>query len=196
MRLGLIPAGWVCEAGWVAGFEELVSEALKAPFSGWDFSWWAARSRAGTLPWSHRREVARRAAAADAMLDMGTRGGERLSRLSPRPRLTVATEAWPPKVAAAARLRPLGIPVVQDEGAPEDTERSRPPGPRLRPRPVHPRAGAGVGARAHRLGAGRDRGGGEAPGRKRAQLRRRRRDAAAAGPRCGGCAHGRFRNLK
>ncbi len=106
----------------MAGFEELVSEALRAPFSGWDFSWLAARSRAGTLPWNYRREVARRAAAADAMLDMGTGGGERLSRLSPRPRLTVATEAWPPNVAvAAARLRPLGIPVVQDEGAPDNT---------------------------------------------------------------------------
>lgn len=38
------------------------------------------------------------------------------------PRLTVATEAWPPNLAvAAARLRPLGIPVVQDEGAPDNT---------------------------------------------------------------------------
>lgn len=59
--------------GWlVAGFEELVSETRKGPSSGWDFPWWAARSR-GRLPWSQRREVARRAAAADVMLDMGTR---------------------------------------------------------------------------------------------------------------------------
>jgi SAM-dependent methyltransferase len=106
----------------VAAFEELASEALDAPFSGWDFSWLAGRSTAGTLPWSYRREVARRAAAARTMLDMGTGGGERLSRLSPRPRLTVATEAWPPNVAvAAARLSPVGIPVVQDEGAPDNT---------------------------------------------------------------------------
>jgi hypothetical protein len=42
--------------------------------------------------------VARRAAAAGALLDMGTGGGERLSR-----------------------LRPLGISVVQDEGAPDNT---------------------------------------------------------------------------
>jgi len=42
--------------------------------------------------------VARRAAAAGALLDMGTGGGERLSR-----------------------LRPLSIPVVQDEGAPDNT---------------------------------------------------------------------------
>ena len=112
----------LCEAGGVAAFEELVSEALNAPFSGWDFSWLAARSSAGPLPWSYRREVAHRAASARTMLDMGTGGGERLSRLSPRARLTVATEAWPPNVGvAAARLRPLGIAVVQDEGAPDNT---------------------------------------------------------------------------
>ena len=120
-RARLVRPG-LCQAGWVAAFERLVSEALNAPFSGWDFSWLAARSTAGTLPWSYRREVARRAAAAETMLDMGTGGGEQLSQLSPRPRRTVATEAWPPNVAVAAgRLRPLGIAVVHDEGAPDNT---------------------------------------------------------------------------
>jgi hypothetical protein len=76
-------AGRVCQSGRVLGFDELVSEALTAPFSGWDFSWLAARSTEGTLPWSYRREVARRAVAAGTMLDLGTGGGERLSRLSP-----------------------------------------------------------------------------------------------------------------
>ena len=57
------------------------------------------------------------------MLDMGTGGGERLSQLSPRPPMTVATEAWPPNVPiAATRLRSLGVPVVQDEGAPDNTD--------------------------------------------------------------------------
>ena len=103
------------------GFEDLVAEALAAPFSGWDLSWLRAGSAAGRLPWSYRREVARRAALADAMLDMGTGGGEWLSRLSPRPRRTVATEAWPPNApVAAGRLSPLGIAVVQDEGAPDN----------------------------------------------------------------------------
>jgi SAM-dependent methyltransferase len=117
----------------MATYEELVSEALSAPFSGWDFSWLAARSTPAALPWSYQREVASRAGAARTMLDMGTGGGERLSRLSPRPQLTVATEAWPPNVpVAAARLRPLGIPVVQDEGAPDNpnqdgTQRGRLP---------------------------------------------------------------------
>jgi len=107
----------------MATFEELVSEALNAPFSGWDFSWLAARSTQGRLPWSYRREVTRRAATVNTMLDMGTGGGERLSQLASRPPMTVATEAWPPNVPiAAARLHPLGIPVVQDEGAPDNTD--------------------------------------------------------------------------
>ena len=101
-----------------ATFDELISEAVSAPFSGWDFSWLAARSTPGSLPWSYSRELARRAQAARSMLDMGTGGGERLARLSPRPKMTVATEAWPPNVpVAAARLHPLEIAIVQDEGA-------------------------------------------------------------------------------
>lgn len=106
-----------------ATFDELISEAVSAPFSGWDFSWLAARSTPGSLPWSYQRDLARRAKAARNMLDMGTGGGERLARLSPRPPVTVATEAWPPNVpVAAARLRPLGIAVVQDEGAPDNMD--------------------------------------------------------------------------
>lgn len=109
----------------MATFDELVAEALNAPFSGWDFSWLAARSTAGRLPWSYRDEVARRAAEAGAMLDMGTGGGERLAQFSPRPQRTAATEAWPPNVGVAAvRLRPLGIPVIQDECAPDNTSQN------------------------------------------------------------------------
>ncbi len=61
----LILAWGLCEAGRVATFDELVTQALNAPFSGWDFSWLAARSTAGRLPWSYQGEVARRAAQAD-----------------------------------------------------------------------------------------------------------------------------------
>jgi len=103
-------------------FEQLAAEALDAPFSGWDFSWLAARSVSEPAPWSYRREVARRVPGASAMLDMGTGGGERLARLKHRPARTVATEGWPPNVpVAAGRLRPLGVPVVQDEGAADNT---------------------------------------------------------------------------
>jgi SAM-dependent methyltransferase len=116
----------------MATFEQLAAEALDAPFSGWDFSWLAARSTWRPPPWRYRREVARRAAAATAMLDMGTGGGERLSQLTHRPARTIATEGWPPNVPVAARrLRPLGVPVVQDEGAAnnavEDPARGRLP---------------------------------------------------------------------
>jgi SAM-dependent methyltransferase len=116
----------------MATFDELAAEALEAPFSGWDFSWLAARSTSQPAPWSYRREVARRAAGATAMLDMGTGGGERLAKLTHRPARTVATEGWPPNVPVAARrLRALGVPVVQDEGAAnnmaEDPARGRLP---------------------------------------------------------------------
>jgi SAM-dependent methyltransferase len=119
-----------------ASYEDLEAEALAAPFSGWDFSWLARRSSTEPLPWSYRREVARYAGSAGCMLDMGTGGGEVLSRLLSRlgsgpgpgswpgswPARVVATEAWPPNVpVAAARLRPLGIPVVQNESPPDNT---------------------------------------------------------------------------
>jgi SAM-dependent methyltransferase len=103
----------------MATFEELVAQAQAAPVSGWDFSWLTARSStAGALPWDYRAEVTRLSAGATSLLDMGTGGGEWLARLAPHPPRTVATEGWPPNVPVAARrLRPAGIPVVQDEGA-------------------------------------------------------------------------------
>jgi hypothetical protein len=73
-RQDLILLWSLCKAGRVATFDELVAGALNAPFSGWDFSWLAARSTPGTLPWSYQGEVTRRAAAAEAMLDTGTLG--------------------------------------------------------------------------------------------------------------------------
>jgi SAM-dependent methyltransferase len=104
----------------MASFDELVAEALAAPFTGWDFSWLDARtSLTQDLPWSYTAEVRSRAGAAAAMLDMGTGGGERLASIRQRPDRTVATESWAPNVGVAdARLRPLGIPVVHCDGAP------------------------------------------------------------------------------
>jgi len=102
----------------VADFNELVTEAMTAPFSGWDFSWLDRRSRSEPLPWDYSTRVAALASGARTMLDMGTGGGEVLSRLPARARRTVATEAWPPNVPVAGqRLLPLGIPVLQNEGA-------------------------------------------------------------------------------
>jgi SAM-dependent methyltransferase len=102
----------------VADFDELVTEAMTAPFSGWDFSWLDRRSRSEPLPWDYSARVGALAGGARAMLDMGTGGGEVLARLPARATRTVATEAWPPNVpVAGGRLLPLGIPVIQNEGA-------------------------------------------------------------------------------
>jgi len=105
----------------MATFDKLVAEAVAAPFSGWDFGWLDARSRTEELPWRYAGEIAARSWAAVSMLDQGTGGGELLATIEPRPARTVATESWPPNVpVAAGRLRPLGIPVVQCDGAPDN----------------------------------------------------------------------------
>lgn len=69
--------------------------------------------------------VAELAIGADTMLDLGTGGGEQLAAFwanaHVRRPFTVATESWSPNVpVAAARLWPLGIPVVRSEGAPDN----------------------------------------------------------------------------
>jgi SAM-dependent methyltransferase len=113
------------QAGRVPGFDELVTEALTAPFSGWDFSWLDRRSWTEPLPWDYYDRVAALARSARTMLDMGTGGGEALSRLPVRAARTVAAEAWPPNVPVAGRrLLPLGIPVIQDEAARDNMDQN------------------------------------------------------------------------
>jgi SAM-dependent methyltransferase len=102
----------------VPDFDELVTEAMTAPFSGWDFSWLDRRSKTDPLPWDYSARVAALAGTARTMLDMGTGGGEALSRLPNHASRTVASEAWPPNVPVAGRrLMPIGIPVIQNEAA-------------------------------------------------------------------------------
>jgi SAM-dependent methyltransferase len=110
-----------CQTGPVPDFDDLVAQAMAAPFSGWDFSWLAGHASTRPPAWDYRRRAADLAGTAQVMLDMGTGGGEVLSQLPARAPRTVATEAWPPNVAVAGqRLRRLGIEVVQDEGAPDN----------------------------------------------------------------------------
>lgn len=72
-----------------------------------------------------QRRVATLAPSAWTMLDMGTGGGEALSALPDRAPRTIATEAWPPNVPVAGRrLLPLGIPVIQDEAARDNTDQN------------------------------------------------------------------------
>ncbi len=103
----------------MATFEERVAEGLSVPVEGWDFSWFEGRATEERPPWGYAGLLGARMAGADAALDVETGGGEVLAGVARRPRLLVATESWPPNVAAARRrLRPLGIGVVAAADAP------------------------------------------------------------------------------
>lgn len=99
--------------------DELIAEAVAAPFEGWDFSWAADRAFVDPLPWDYASIVNDAIGTGPrTMIDMGTGGGEMLASLPARPVATWATEAWRPNVPVAAwRLQPLGVGVVQVEGA-------------------------------------------------------------------------------
>ena len=96
---------------------DLIAAWLKEesqPFSGWDFGYLRHRYAEGKPPWSYEdlaREVLRKSASA---VDLGTGGGEVLSRLSATfPGRMIATEAYPPNRAIARdRLAPAGAHVV------------------------------------------------------------------------------------
>lgn len=84
------------------------------PFRGWDFSHLRGRWDEEHPPWSYEdlsREALRGARAA---ADLGTGGGERLSRVADAfPTRMFATEAYAPNVSIArARLEPLGVTVI------------------------------------------------------------------------------------
>ncbi|MFF3483633.1 class I SAM-dependent methyltransferase [Streptomyces sp. NPDC002701] len=99
-------------------FQELVDEAEAAPTDGWDFSWFEGRATEERPSWGYARAMGERLAGAAAALDIQTGGGEVLASAPRLPRLTVATEGWPPNVArATALLHPRGAVVV---ASPED----------------------------------------------------------------------------
>ena len=86
------------------------------PLEGWDFSHLRGRMVEESLPWDYARIVLDALPAADALLDMGTGGGEFLSGLRPLPPDTRATEGYAPNVRVAReRLEPLGIEVYEVE---------------------------------------------------------------------------------
>jgi len=100
--------------------EALIEEAEAAPIEGWDFSWLDGRATEERPSWGYSRLLASRASAASSLLDLQTGGGELLSQLPELPRLTVATEDWPPNVPrAASRLHPrvAWVVVAQEDRA-------------------------------------------------------------------------------
>lgn len=98
-------------------------------FTGWDF---AAIEKAGRiqeqcLPWSYGSIVITHARQANAMLDMGTGGGEFLASLQPFfPAYVAATEGYKPNIPVAnSLLNPLGItvlPVYNDDDLPYEND--------------------------------------------------------------------------
>lgn len=93
-------------------FNQLIIDAQKQEFSGWDFSYLDGRRTIEDLPWDYAQEVRQEMKRASAMLDMGTGGGEFLATLAPFPEKTIATEAWAVNIPIAReRLQPLGVKV-------------------------------------------------------------------------------------
>ncbi len=95
-------------------FEQLIDEALKQEFSGWDFSFVANRWQETPTSWDYSQIVRSHIKPEYAMLDMDTGGGEVLSSFMPLPQNTYATEGYIPNVPVAKnRLEPLGVKLVQ-----------------------------------------------------------------------------------
>ena len=100
-------------------FDDLVTEAAAADVSGWDFSWLAGRATEQRPPWGYQQLLGARLSTVAAALDVQTGGGEVLGGLFHYPPTMVATESWPPNIAAAtAALHPRGIVVVADPDEP------------------------------------------------------------------------------
>jgi len=109
----------------VSDFDLLVDEAVRAPFSGWDFSWLAGRADEAQPTWSYHAEIEAALSDSDAALDVDTGGREMLAKHLPSRALVVATEGYEPNIAvAAATLRPLGALVVGTESAPDNVEQA------------------------------------------------------------------------
>ncbi|MBN8207644.1 methyltransferase domain-containing protein [Bacillus sp. NTK071] len=101
---------------------------VEQDFTGWDFSFITGTGRMQNqlLPWSYGSIVKPFVHKAKVMLDMGTGGGEFLSKLRPFPDHVFATEGYEPNVAIAKeRLEPLGVKVaefIDDSNLPFENE--------------------------------------------------------------------------
>ena len=84
-------------------------------FSGWDFSKLRVKQLTPGTPWDYEAVVREAAPPSGRALDMGTGGGEVLSRLRDAlPACLVATEEWQVNAPLArGRLAPLGVDVVR-----------------------------------------------------------------------------------
>ncbi|XXM71069.1 class I SAM-dependent methyltransferase [Lysinibacillus sphaericus] len=96
-------------------FEDQIKD-IEKHFSGWDFSYITESGRMdnGMLSWSYGSIVIPYIRSAKSMLDMGTGGGELLTKFQPLPSVTCATEGYAPNLPIAIqRLDPLGVAVKE-----------------------------------------------------------------------------------
>jgi SAM-dependent methyltransferase len=99
-------------------FETYLEQAQSTQFTGWNFEYVTKAGRMVEAPvkWNYYNIVLPYLLRAGTMLDMGTGGGEVLSRFQPLPPLTYATEQYQPNIAVAReRLEPLGVKVFEIE---------------------------------------------------------------------------------
>ncbi|MFE8701375.1 class I SAM-dependent methyltransferase [Cytobacillus sp. FJAT-54145] len=93
-------------------------KAAEQSFTGWDFSYvtGTGRIQEQLLTWSYGSIVIPHVSKAQSVLDMGTGGGEFISKLAPFTNSICATEAYKPNVPIARkRLEPLGVKVIEIE---------------------------------------------------------------------------------
>jgi ubiquinone/menaquinone biosynthesis C-methylase UbiE len=104
-------------------FNNLLKAADNETLVGWDLSYGGRIST--STPWNFEVVVDQCARNSPDMLDMGTGGGEWLSKLAFRPARTVATEGWPPNIPIARkRLEALGIELVVVDDVPDNAEQN------------------------------------------------------------------------
>jgi SAM-dependent methyltransferase len=91
-------------------YQDYAEEAQKWTLKGWDFSDLKDRWVEESPKWNYRDQVIRHLSQSNSLLDMGTGGGEFLSKLPDLPEKVWATESYPPnQPIARKRLKPLGI---------------------------------------------------------------------------------------
>ena len=103
-------------------FDTYLKQAEEVSFSGWNFEYLTqtGRMQETPLPWNYYNVVLPFLREAGTMLDMGTGGGEVLSRFQPLPSVTYGTEQYKPNVVVARdKLEKLGVKVFEIE---EETE--------------------------------------------------------------------------
>ena len=97
----------------MSDFDDLVDEAEHVPIEWWDFGWLDGRAVEERPTWRYFDRVVERAADVSTLLEIQAGVGSMVGRLESLPRLSVATEGFPPSVAKAApRLRSRGVHLV------------------------------------------------------------------------------------